>query len=112
MQSVSADKREGGIGHRDLVRHHDDLGFGLSKPRNCDDRGVYATPVIGTSGSVRRRLDLRPVPVKPDDATTADQPQKAGALGMHQGAGSVAAEQRKCFPSQVGAAPSPAFGRS
>jgi hypothetical protein len=44
MQSVSADKREGGIGHRDLVRHHDDLGFGLSKPlskpRNCDDRGL------------------------------------------------------------------------
>jgi len=57
---------------------------GLSKPRSCDNRCVYATPVIGTSRSVRRWLDLRPVPVKPDDTTTANDQQKAGAIEMCQ----------------------------
>jgi hypothetical protein len=55
---------------------------------------------------------LGPVSVEPDDAATVDEPQKASAAQIHQGIGSVAAEQRKSIPPQVGGALRPAFGRN
>jgi hypothetical protein len=106
MQNASADITRGRNSHRHLVRRHN-LAVGLSKPRNCDHRGVYATPVIGTSRSVPRRLDLRPVTVKPDDATTADHPQKACAAQIHARIATAAAEQPSGIPAQISGAPGP-----
>ena len=54
---------------------------------------------------------LGPVSVEPDDAATVDEPQKASAAQIHQGIGSVAAEQRKSIPPQLGGALSPVLGR-
>ena len=50
--------------------------------------------------------------MKPDDAATANDQQKAGAIEMHQGIGSVAAEERECIPSELSGALSPALGRN
>src|ERR1700730_692073 len=58
------------------------------------------------------RYYLGPVSVEPDDAATVYEPQKAGTAQIHQGTGSVAAEQRKSIPSQVGGALSPVLGRT
>src|SRR3984957_10970436 len=58
------------------------------------------------------RYYLGPVSVEPDDAATVYEPQKASAAQIHQGIGSVAAEQRKSIPPQVGGALRPAFGRN
>src|ERR1700719_2682126 len=54
---------------------------------------------------------LGPVGVEPDDAATVYEPQKAGTAQIHQGIGSVAAEQRKSIPPQLGGARSPVLGR-
>src|ERR1700719_3711655 len=55
---------------------------------------------------------LGPVSVKPDDAATVYEPQKASTAQIHQGSGAVAAEQRKSIPPQVGGALRPAFARN
>src|SRR3984893_10095316 len=55
---------------------------------------------------------LGPVSVEPDEAATVYEPQKASTAQIHQGTGSVAAEQRQSIPSQVGGALRPAFGRN
>src|ERR1700738_1682483 len=55
---------------------------------------------------------LGPVGVEPDDAATVYEPQKASTAQIHQRIGSVAAEQRKSIPPQVGGALRQAFGRN
>src|ERR1700730_13963677 len=65
---------------------------------------------MGATSSIR--CYLGPVSVEPDDAATVYEPQKASTAQIHQGIGSVAAEQRKSIPPQVGGALRPAFGRN
>src|ERR1700732_4540808 len=55
---------------------------------------------------------LGPVSVEPDDAATVYEPQKTSTAQIHQRIGSVAAEQRKSIPPQVGGALRQAFGRN